>query len=109
MFFTAPAPSIFTYQKKYKTKIFFDRYINNIKIDSIEFNKSFYKSLGGPHRYKVAFNSNMNRGGRLVQRDNYSGFIEYFICNHNVPRTNKVSSVQVRTEKKTLRVFRCYE
>lgn len=109
IYFTSPAPSIFTYQKKYKTKIYFDRYQGEEKLDSIEFNRSFYQNLSGPHRYKVAFNSLINRGGRLVRRPDYEKFVQFFMCRYNVSDLEKITKIIVKTKKQTLRTFECHD
>ncbi len=106
LFFISPAPSVFTYQKKYPNQIEFIRYASNGPYDSIKMNRDFYKKMIGPHRYKVLFNSLMKRGERLVHSKNYKVFIKNFICKHNTDLT--LLKVEIVKNKKILNVIDCH-
>lgn len=104
-FMISPAPSVFTYENKYKSKIFFSRYSNTIKIDELNMDRRFYQNINGPHRYKVLFNSIMKRGGRLVENPSYKKFIVNYICNVN--SNLKITNVEVKTANRLLKEFEC--
>ncbi len=104
-FFISPAPSVFTYQNRYKSQISFIRFSDTQKIDELIMDRSFYQKLSGPHRYKVLFNSVMKRGARLVINPKYKNFVENFICKFQ--SQSKVTKVHVVTKKKSLKVFSC--
>ncbi len=107
LFFISPAPSVFTYQKKYKNQISFVRHSNAGRYDELVMDRAFYKKLKGPHRYKVIFNSVMKRGGRLVKLPQYENFIKKFVCVYSADA--RIGKVEVFNGKKQLKVFSCYE
>lgn len=104
-FVISPAPSVFTYENKYKSKISFLRFSDNNKVDELAMDRKFYQKLDGPHRYKVLFNAVMKRGGRLVDNPSYERFVVQYIC--KIDSNLKITKVEVRTAKRLLREYKC--
>lgn len=107
LFFISPAPSVFTYQNRFRNKVSFIRSSRTGIYDKLVMNRAFYKNIVGPHRYKVLFNSMMKRGERLVMLDQYNVFVINFLCVYNADI--KLTKVEVVRETETLKVFICNE
>lgn len=100
----SPLPILFSIGKHRKSKDTKLKFILKSAHDEqkFEFDRHFYKNLGGPHRYKVMFTLKLNWTD-FSKKASASNFIQETFCENYTPIGNlkdqKIESIQVLTRK----------
>lgn len=105
----SPSPIVFSYGrqlKKRETKFRFEVVYQDESRRSFQFGPDLYRSVQGPHHYKLLFHYVMQYQDSMKD-PNFTRFIQDFICLYPQP-AQRATRVEIFKRKKLVKVYDCH-